>query len=169
MTLTTHALVGAATAKIFSFNPVVAFLAAFLSHFVIDAIPHWDYKIFSQQWNKEHPMKSDIVVGGPIFMLDVLRVGIDCFIGIYVSIAFFAPNASSVWIILCGAVFGILPDPLQFAYFKIRREPLTSLQRFHVWIHSKNESLRGRWVVGSALQMFLVVTIMALTNSIYLL
>ena len=169
MTLTTHALVGAAAAKIFSINPVLSMFAAFASHFAIDAIPHWDYRILSQRWNDEHPLESDIAVGGPTFVLDLLRTGFDCLMGIYLAVAFFASGPSHVWIVFFGAVIGILPDPLQFLYFKVRHEPLTSLQRFHVWIHSKNESLRGRWLVGGLLQVFLVATTMVLTNSLNLL
>jgi hypothetical protein len=47
MILSTHAVVGAALAGLMPFHPVAAFVTGFASHFVIDAIPHWDYPLRS--------------------------------------------------------------------------------------------------------------------------
>ena len=48
MTLTTHAIFGAGLASLMPEHPVAAFIAGFASHFVLDAIPHWDYAILSE-------------------------------------------------------------------------------------------------------------------------
>lgn len=42
MTATAHALVGAAIAKAIP-NPAIAIPLAFASHFIMDAVPHWDF------------------------------------------------------------------------------------------------------------------------------
>ena len=74
MTLTTHAIVGAAVASFVPSNPVLGLSLAFLSHLAIDVIPHWDYAI-----------KSDFVrprIGGKFIInkhliLDIVRIGGD--------------------------------------------------------------------------------------------
>jgi hypothetical protein len=42
MILSTHAIVGAAIASFLPSHPTIAFVLGFGSHFVLDAIPHWD-------------------------------------------------------------------------------------------------------------------------------
>jgi hypothetical protein len=51
LTLTTHAIVGAAIASVIPAHPFFAIAAAFASHFLLDAIPHWDYPIRSDSVN----------------------------------------------------------------------------------------------------------------------
>jgi hypothetical protein len=58
MILCTHAVVGAALASFVPSHPAAAFAIGFASHFVLDAIPHWDYSIKSRSIN---PM-----IGAPI-------------------------------------------------------------------------------------------------------
>src|SRR5437016_159257 len=45
--LSTHAVVGAAVATLMPDHPGLAFLSGVVSHFAIDAIPHWDYPLRS--------------------------------------------------------------------------------------------------------------------------
>ena len=166
MTLTTHAIIGAAAAKIFSFNPILAGLAAFASHFIIDAIPHWDYQPKSFTKDPNNPMNNNMKVGKD-FMRDLTRISGDASCGVIFSLFIFPPeNVYLFFIIMIGAFFGIIPDPLQYAYWKIRREPLISLQKFHIWIHSKNKklSIERRWVVGTVLQAVLVIFVVGLTK-----
>ena len=48
MTLTTHSLIAAAVTKpLAAANPLLIFAAAFASHLIADAIPHWDYPLAS--------------------------------------------------------------------------------------------------------------------------
>ena len=170
MPLPTHAIIGAAAAHVFSSHPIIAGLAAFASHFLIDAIPHWDYIPKSAQSDPENPLNNDMKIGKQFF-LDLLVIGFDAMLGVALSLLIFFPtDAYSFWIIVAGACLGILPDPLQFVYWKIRREPLMSLQRFHVWIHTsyKTWTIEQRWMVGITAQVVLVVAsvwfAMGLTN-----
>jgi len=41
-------------------------------------------------------------------------------------------NPHLFWIPMAGAAGAVLPDALQFAYFKWRHQPLIALQRFHL-------------------------------------
>ena len=157
MTLTTHYIVGVATARLFSFNPVVAFLAAFVSHFLIDAIPHWDYHLKSAKTNLENPLESDMLINRD-FIFDFGKIAFDAILGALLSFIIFQPSdGAETQILIFGVVGGILPDPLQFLYYKFRHEPLISLQKFHLWIHTKRK-LENK-LTGIFLQFLLVLVI----------
>lgn len=133
MTLTTHAIVGAAVAELFPSNPAAAFIAAFLSHLAIDAIPHWDYKLHSYRRDPNDPLNGDMVLGKD-FWIDIAKISFDFFLGIFLSLILFShldqPTQNSAIVIL-GAIGGMLPDACQFAYWKLRVEPFKILQKFH--------------------------------------
>ena len=138
MTLVTHAVVGTAVASIFPSHPVIAFLASFASHFISDAIPHWHYPVRSYSNDSVDPLNSDLLIGSHFFS-DLLRIALDALTGLALSLFVFSQLGIPVLIIMAGVIGSILPDPLQFLYWKWRHEPLTSLQRFHIWIHSKKD------------------------------
>lgn len=159
MTLTTHAVVGAAVASLMPTHPVLGMCAAFVSHFAIDAIPHWDYPIASASIN---PQQGGGLSYDKDLLVDVVRIGADLVFGLLLAVALFA-TPQLFWIVLAGACAGIVPDPLQFAYLRIRREPLVSLQRFHEWIHTKNHLL-GAKTFGIFSQLLLVALVVAATR-----
>jgi hypothetical protein len=157
MTLTTHAIVGAAAASLFPHSPTLAFVVAFASHFAIDAIPHWDYDILSAKKDEKNPLNNDMVIGKEFF-LDLMRIGFDAYLGIVVALLLFGGSEyASLLNAFIGAVAGILPDPLQFVYWKFRHEPFVSLQRFHVWIHAKTTIEQA--YVGAPIQAMIVVLV----------
>ena len=45
LTLMTHAIVGAAIVGLVPAHPLLGLSLAFASHFILDALPHWDYPI----------------------------------------------------------------------------------------------------------------------------
>jgi hypothetical protein len=151
LTLTTHAIVGAAIASAMPTYPSLAIAAAFVSHFLLDAIPHWDYPILSDSVNPNvaASMKYDRAL-----LADMLRIGIDAMLGITLALLFLAKTGDFT-LVLCGAIAAILPDALQFAYVRFPREPLISLQRFHCWMHA-SQSLRERPMLGLFAQIALV-------------
>ncbi|OGF62796.1 hypothetical protein A2662_02710 [Candidatus Giovannonibacteria bacterium RIFCSPHIGHO2_01_FULL_45_33] len=164
MTLTTHAIVGAAAAKLFPQHYILAFFAGFISHFFIDAIPHWDYTLSSMKKDEQNPLNNDIVFGRS-FILDLLDIGFDFFLALFLPLLIFSSNEiSQSLIVLCGAVGGVSPDALQFVYFKFRREPLVSLQKFHQWIHAdtKIES----WKRGIPAQLAIAVFVIFISTKI---
>lgn len=159
MTLTTHAVVGAAVASLMPAHPVLGICAAFASHFAIDAIPHWDYPILSAAIN---PLQGGAMRYDKNLLLDVARIGTDLAFGLLLAVALFA-TPQLFWVVFLGACAGILPDPLQFAYLRIRREPLVTLQRFHEWIHSDNHLLNAK-VFGIFSQTLLVALVVVATR-----
>lgn len=139
MILTNHAITGAMLATLTPNQPLLGFTAGFLSHFVLDAIPHWDYSLDSFKKDNNNPMNNDIVIN-KYFVKDILKIGLDGAIGLsfaYLIFCFYMKY--SVLTILSGAIGAMIPDALQFAYMKCRREPLVSLQKFHLWVHADKE------------------------------
>ena len=165
MTLTTHALVGVAAARSFPKNPILAFSTAFVSHFLIDAIPHWDYNLMSFKKDQNNPLNNDIIFGRD-FVLDLLNISFDVFLAFsFAFLIFGTANFEKNMIVFAGIMGGISPDFLQFIYFKVRKEPLISLQRFHQWIHTKWR-LDDRWAIGIFLQVVLVAIVVPVLSRI---
>lgn len=133
MTLTTHAVVGAALASAFNLNPASAVVTGFVSHFLLDRLPHWDYKLSSAKFDEQN---SSIIVDWPInrqALGDFLKIGFDGLLGLALALIFFTANGQTDWLsILWGAGGGVLPDALQFIYLKTRFKSLAKLQRFHL-------------------------------------
>lgn len=164
MTLTTHALVGAAAASFFPEHPYLAFAAGFASHFAIDALPHWDYGEYlrSMQWNPTQRLHTDMRLGKD-FMRDLAVIGADALLGFVLTFVAAWLLKVSPEIALVGAGAGLYPDLLQFVYYKIRTTPfepiLAYLQRFHQWLQKGRHRTDWGWRKGLGLQALLVAWI----------
>jgi len=135
LTLTTHAIVGGAIVSLMPVHPLLGVCMAFASHFLLDAIPHWDYPIRSASMNPEiaGSMKYDRAL-----FADMVTIGADALLGIVLALILFATQRIII-LVLLGACAGILPDALQFAYMRFPRQPLAFLQRFHQWSHTSHK------------------------------
>ncbi|MDO8504546.1 MAG: hypothetical protein Q7S36_01705 [Candidatus Liptonbacteria bacterium] len=137
MTLATHAVFGAAMAKLAPQNPILAFAFGFLSHYFLDAFPHGHYPIRSHTRHPENRLAEDMVYGRQ-FLIDLFKIGLDFAVGMCLAFFLFRTgNATANFIIIIGAFAGTLPDALQFVYWKIRQEPFTTLQKTHLAIHAQ--------------------------------
>lgn len=168
MTLTTHALVGAAAASFFPAHPYTAFAAGFVSHFAIDALPHWDYTLRSSRKNIVQPLESDIVIGKD-FLYDLASMAFDALLGFVLTFDIAWILHVPLWLAFIGAGAGLYPDLLSFAYFKAKQYAsylawaYVPVQRFHIfvqWYEWKGEG----WQKGIALQMLLVVVVVGLAK-----
>lgn len=141
MLLATHAIVGAAVGRFFPKYPFLAFIFAFISHFLIDAIPHWDYPLKSFTRDKNNPkdlMKADMP-WSKNFIRDLVIIAIDLISGLILALYIFETtefNSAILW----GALGAVLPDALQFVYFKLRVEPFRTIHRFHMWVQRQGEN-----------------------------
>ncbi len=136
MTLTAHAITGAALASLVPDQPLVGFAVGFISHFVLDAIPHWDYKLSSKKEDGNNHMNDDMVINKN-FIKDILKISFDGILGLLFAYFIFVFYFKfSTFVILSGVIGAMMPDALQFVYMKWRHEPLISLQKFHLWIHA---------------------------------
>lgn len=134
MTLTTHAVTGAAIATLFPAYPAVGLTLALLSHYAIDAIPHYDYPLYSGSVN---PTIGSAIKIDRAFVRDILTVGADGCLGLLLAFLLFA-YPHMIPLAMLGALLGMLPDPLQFAYVHFPHQPLTALFRLHDHAHAKN-------------------------------
>lgn len=168
MVLGTHTVIGGTLGAISRANPIIAFLIGLSSHFLLDTIPHWDYKLLSSTKRKvENPLDGDMVFGKE-FIRDIFCISIDFGIGIIVTSFLFLNGFlgseevlnSVIW----GALGGVAPDFLQFAYMKIRKEPLISLQKFHIFIHAKRR-LDGQFIIGPILQIVIALSLLFVAHS----
>ena len=162
MTLTSHAIVGAAVASLVPQHPILGVVVAFASHFAVDAIPHWDYPIASSSINPHMAAKMKY---DKAFLLDVVRIGSDALLGLFVSLWFFSAKISPL-VIFIAVFFAMLPDPLQFAYSRFKHEPLVSLQRFHEWIHTSYR-FRNAKVAGIISQIFFIIVVISLARYLF--
>lgn len=160
MTLTAHAIVGAGIAAALPAHPVFGVCAAFASHFLVDAIPHYDYHIRSASINPElgGGMKFDRAL-----LQDFLAIGSDFALGLLLALFFFA-TPSTLWLILSAAFAGQLPDALQFVYIRFPHG-LLYLQRFHKWVHTKRH-LRKHPALGTISQVFFILAFVAVAKHI---
>lgn len=169
MTLTTHALVGAAAASLFPAHPYAAFAAGFASHFAIDALPHWDY---TERWLRsvvrtQNPLENDMRLGLE-FERDVLIIGADALLGAVLVALVFTLLHLPLAIALVGAAAGIYPDLLQFVYYKTRTTwfgpALEGLQEFHAWVQKGKERYHWSPLKGLGLQLLLAAAAIALVR-----
>jgi hypothetical protein len=158
--LSTHAIVGGAIGSLLPSYPVAAGLLGFASHFLLDAIPHWDYPIRSGFVN---PAVGGRMECNRALLLDAATIGTDGLIGLAASLLLFA-TPEAMWAVLLGACAAMLPDPLQFVQSHLPREPLRSLQRFHRWMHT-NKQMSGQVVWGIVSQAALVVGVVMLAKA----
>lgn len=123
MILIIHLLVGAAIASYIKPFPL-ALLLAFLSHFVLDFIPHWEYSIKNIQerkWSSSFP--------------DFVKLAVDFTLGITI-ILFFSRNG----IILAAAFFAVLNDIFAFLNLIFKNRLLKADYSFHEKLHYLNNT-----------------------------
>jgi len=160
MILSTHAVVGGALASLFPSHPVAAFAVGFASHFLIDAIPHWDYPLRSISLGPG--ARNNQIRLTSALARDVALIAFDAIVGLAIAIGFFA-TPSTIVAVLAGAVGAMLPDPLQFVHTLYPHEPLASLQRLHRWFHTKHQL---HWPIGVSSQMTFVAAVVGTTFAI---
>jgi hypothetical protein len=121
---TPHALVGMVFAAIIP-NPLVGWPLAFLSHFLVDMLPHWNWQPDARPWS----------LLGIILDLVLLQI---CLVHLVLQ--------SPLKLILAGgAFFAILPDLLEAPYIFLdyNNRYLKNLMQFQKRIQNKIPPLPG--------------------------
>ena len=110
MILAVHSVVGAAIANQFSFR-WWSYPLAFLSHFLLDLIPHREYSLEGLKfgWRKKS------------FWLVVIKVFFDLFSGI-IFIILFTKNLNNLFYVFLGAFFAVLPDGLSLISWLMKNQ-----------------------------------------------
>ncbi len=159
MILAPHAIIGTAFARVVTSNPIGAFFVGFLSHFIADMIPHWEYKIS----NSIHPEISEKISLNKEFLKDILKLSLDGTLGLILSFLFFYNG--DPYFIIAAALGGIFPDFLQFLYGKIKTKPLILFKRFHDLTHA--DKLEDKVFFGIFSQVVVVFIFVVLSYWIY--
>lgn len=172
MTLATHAIVGGAVSSLFPSHPVIAFFAGFFSHFILDAMPHWDYKIMSAYANPSIAMSVNTVKPGASgkfkadrnFAVDLSHISADLVLGILMVLFVLHPAVVAEWKILAlGVIGGILPDFLQFVYMRFPHQPMILIQKFHSFMDTRHK-LNDKPFIGIVSQGAVIVSVIILVK-----
>ncbi len=157
MILISHSIVGSAVASLFPTHPVLGLSLAFVSHFALDSIPHWDYPIRSASINPDKGGKMEL---NKTLLIDLLTISIDGLLGLASAYILFHDQPAWVWFL--GSAFGMAPDFLQFIYLRFNFTPNTWLQKAHKFIHSETRIKNP--IIGIPLQMISVFIVFEFLN-----
>jgi hypothetical protein len=138
MTLATHIVIGAVVARpLMAFNPIFAFLAALASHYLSDAIPHWDYNLNSIA-DRDEDLKKHWDLTRSSLSRDLAHTALDAFLGAAFIFTLFPPTSLDIFLWAVATIMGaVLPDFLQGLYM-FRRPPwMHPIQSFHNIMHTK--------------------------------
>lgn len=158
MILTPHAVVGAALTNMFPNDPVLGFSIAFLSHFALDAIPHYQYDISKFLDEDTKSVKSILKDAGSA--MHFLFIVFDLVVALSLCFLIFIKNRQSAMITLIGVIGGLLPDFLLFIYYKYKYDPVIFLRERHEKIqsHINGDSDETVWI--KSLQFILPIVIL---------
>ena len=134
MTGFNHAITGAFVAAVFN-EPLISLPAAFASHFVADAIPHWNYQVKGGLRARHAVMAADLLFS--LVLLLILTATVN----------------ATPWLVFAGGIAGIAPDTMWLPYFltgkpsniSSQKNPLHLFRRFHFWIQW-SETAKGLYV-----------------------
>ena len=121
---TPHVAIAAAIATKIP-NPFIAIPLAFASHFVLDAVPHWNPHIVTETKEFGHPTKKSTTI---IVVDSTLALVLGSFIA-YQAL----PNTGHALTILAASLVSVLPDLIEAPYFflKTRVKLLGGWVNFH--------------------------------------
>lgn len=145
MIATNHALTGALVATAIG-EPLLGLPAALLSHFVIDAIPHWNYQ----------------VPGGPRLRQTV--IGFDILSSAIVIIILAWALDVNFWLFALGGMLAILPDTMWLPNIisdKLTEKDGSSLLHMLRRLHKKiqwSETTKGLFIELAYLVSLLIIT-----------
>lgn len=92
---------------------------------------------------------------GRDFFVDLSKIALDGVLGLGLAFLLFRPQSwHDVLITLVGIVGGVLPDALEFLYWKLGGKPLVWLQRLHHATHFK-EDIKNP-IIGASLQVVFI-------------
>ncbi len=159
MTITPHVLAGAAVANAITNNVFLAFLIGFLTHFILDAIPHLDPGTFHHVRIPGYKKGIDLEAihaqdkPWPAWLYTFVVVE---FILIWTVIILLFNNRSNFPVIVAGGLGGIFVDAMDNPLFLfILRLPV--FKQIH-WLHHRvhHDLDPKKWYWGLPIQLILI-------------
>lgn len=155
MYLTVHASVGALIGKTVGNNPLLGFVLGFLSHFLLDKIPHADPHISLPEHFGETIRPSKPVVGFiTIVLLDSLLVAALTSFLITKNII---PSSS-----ILSIIGSVLPDFAFGFYFLTKNKYLKKFHEFHEKMHFDPKKYPVNKLLGNITQLSVLILSMLL-------
>lgn len=129
MNLTVHAAAGAIVAQ-YTKNPILGFFCGFLSHILLDMIPHGDSALYVKYKNKELSVKKAAA-----------KAILDAVLAIILVVIFFNLSLPGSNMVLSMAIVGaVIPDVFIGIYEVLFPRVPKFLKIIHKW-HFKNHDL----------------------------
>lgn len=124
MLLSVHATVGSVIGESVS-TPLLAFILGFISHFILDIIPHGDEELVKAY-------RNDFKNRGMLYLIffDLVSTIILMFL------LFFLHKVSLSTTVIWGLIGGIAPD-IMVAINEITHKHFSRTNKFHLWTHDK--------------------------------
>ncbi|MCL5411699.1 MAG: hypothetical protein M1150_03080 [Patescibacteria group bacterium] len=143
MLSTPHMLVGAVIVKIIP-NPFLGLPLAILSHFILDSMPHWDWKPPTPPYTK----------------ISFFKTAADLLIGSLIVYSITLKDSNQAYI-LAGALAGILPDVLQgiiaFLNFSLKRNFVSSYSNWHGKIQKRLAFFPGLFLMTAVVLIGILI------------
>lgn len=134
MFVTTHAAIGALVGAAFP-SRAIAFGLGFLSHFIVDMIPHGD----------EHMLNG--YQSGSKVRRAIAYVMIDSIVAVYITILLISNAPAGVAsAVKWGIIGSVLPDALVAIYEVTKIKPF--LRKFTAWHHKNHHHIIGKYRKG---------------------
>lgn len=124
MTLSVHASVGMIIGKIIP-NPILAFFCSFVSHFVLDMVPHGDSHLVKKGPRDRRAMRQAIA----FIMVD--SIATTALVAIILGHRLITPTPGIIW----GLVGNLVPDVLAGIQELLPTRILRRYHGFHSWNH----------------------------------
>ncbi|MEK9209404.1 MAG: hypothetical protein AAB926_01075 [Patescibacteria group bacterium] len=162
MILITHIVAAAAVTKPVFQNPGLVFLLAVLSHYLLDAIPHWDYQLSSVKKDENNTfINATIIPNKKLLRNDLTKNLIDFLIGAAIIFLLIRPslNAKDIAPVIALISGAILPDFITGLNLVWKKFPTMELTKFHHFIHTKNIRLNEKPLLGISLHLAIIAAV----------
>ena len=162
MILIPHILLGALIGLIAPHQYWIVFIFAFALHFLLDAIPHHEYKVQLLKERSEERMGVLNIFRDKQAFFVLGKIATDFLLGMLIAIAliWFSPARQYVLVVALSAV---LPDGLLALYWMTKTPLLEKLARFHHFVHPKNnKNTPLLWGITTQLIVSLIVILLIL-------
>jgi len=153
MLLTVHATTGALIGQQIN-NPILAFVLGFISHFILDMIPHGD-----QDWIEEY--KGDQKSKAKKIIL-IVAIDVAVLLTLLISKYYYGDSFAPSLNIAAGILGGLLPDFLVVCH-ELSDKLFKNFYHFHFIIH---DLIKVKPTVFQGVAFQVIVTVILLLNFI---
>jgi len=152
MFLTVHATFGALIGQ-YTGNIFFGFVVGFISHFLVDALPHGDEKMIE---NKDRPSKKELLIITIVASFDIVITLILTSAYLYFGLVDFS------WSLIACIIGSVSPDFINGFYMITRLKILQAQSEFHFQIHFVIEKIAVSLWTGVLLQFLTLLLLIGL-------